>query len=268
MNPERINIKDLTIEEPKNKSELIFDPEKEIKPEYWDKYLKWFDRMRKDTQKDNTSFRRHLAILKVLNHGVDLSEAERAIVRDIKLTPNRDDLFYAIRGFEQAKILGENIDFPDSIARKVADEINSLIDEKNSGYSAEDIRALVEAGKGELIEERTKSLLREFLPKKTEAMAILNIALALKFLESEPALTSSHQQIIRNRLDSDEQKMMSEKLADINLGAQRYFDIAAELKLLSAEEISFGENGIEIKMPKKNESMESGASAMPEKRNF
>jgi len=266
MNPERINIKDLTIEEPEGES-VIFDPEKEIKPEYWEKYLKWFDRMRKDTQKDNTSFRRHLAALKILGRGVDLSEAEKNIVRGIKLTPNRDDLFYAIRGFEQAKILGENIEFPDSIARKAADEINSLIDEKNSGYSAEDIRILVEAGKGELIEERTKDLLREFLPKKTEARGIINIALALKFLGSEPALNSSHRKIIRERLDSDEQNIMSKKIADINLGAQRYFDIAAELKLLSAEEINFGEHGIEIKMPEQR-ALESETPIIPEQRSF
>ena len=157
-NPERINIKNLTIEEPEQKREVSFDFDKEIKPEYWKKYLDWFDELRIEKYRDNFAFMKNLTILKILGREMNLSKEEENIVRAVPLPPKSDSSDYELRRFELVKVLGGNPALPDKIARKVSDQINYSINERNIRIYIGDIRSLALEGKRDLISERTKDL--------------------------------------------------------------------------------------------------------------
>ena len=96
----------------------------------------------------------------------------------------------------------------------------------------------------------------------------IDIALALKLLGIEPVLNDGSWQIIKNRLETVAEKLMSKERHESSFGIPHYFNMASKMKMLAAEDIKITDKGIEIKMPENKEPLQSETLSMPEVRNF
>jgi len=273
MNPERINIKDLTIEEPEKEAEVFFDPEKDITEEDWDTILDFFKsrhynpveadeleilgkgnevsppnhfyyEKREELLKSNetTSERNHflpqlLKNIAIKNHGINLSDQEKKEFKRIvkKLAESEFWIGYAEK-LAWANIVG----------------IKEPLDEKNLANILNSMKVQDE----------------EWVKARNEEAGIhdwLKTAAHLKILGHSVPISKEQWQKFKAILDIDRADFPTNRK---DTGIMYFLMDASNMKILSADEIEIPkQGGLELLMHKK-ETILSESKTIPEKRNF
>lgn len=285
-NPERINIKDLTIEEPEKLADLPFDPEKDIFAEDWEDMKSGF-----------------LKNMREAEHGVNrLHHLNRAI--ELKtLFPERSDEL--------------------NLGPEIQKELEQLYDvESRAEYTSEALEKLKVLFPGKFKEIISKKgdpdwnefkweKMKEYLEEHRTGTSfswhdIAGLAVTLKMIHperiSELNLNDEFVEKIKKSMsmDMEENDMYSflsdasnfrilfpERVGELNLDnkfwtkAKKEFrslirdkkyhhpsTFAMNMKILAAEDLKFTDRGMEVVMPEQKESLQEDASSIPEVRNF
>jgi len=294
-NPERLNIKDLTIEEPESQERLAFDPEKDLTEEDWENMKDELEICRGEGEENNEwfNFAKQASVMKLLDSNVDLgidsktwqamndkldeyqeqgAKLAQGIISGENLQPWKDFSLMAMN----LKIIDPSFNFK---KYGVLDDLNwegmerELADCRASGdyneFSDQSVamKILDPKSKIEINEEDWKELQRDLNyweetgTKESDKnfFGFSRVAANMKILDPTSIhVDEKNWEKMRNYLDR-ERRIYQNRHA---LSNQALF-----MKILAAKRVEATEKGLEIAMQEK-EGLESEASIMPEKRNF
>jgi len=269
MNPERINIKDLTIEEPESQDGLPFDPERDITAENWKLLENNLEKCREN--KDWGNFACYGMEMKILNPSFDLKVDDTTWQEIHDYYKKHRDIYFSSYHLVMAmKVLNPSfsIDHNDLWWKAVKSDLQFQKNDKhgfdNFCFRAMAVKILdpsfdveVNQKDWEKMEKRVKEI------EEIGGESRIDVAAAMKILDSNTELNISEkawgqmQQTLKKFL---EREVVSPSYTG---GFSR---IAMELKLIAAQKVRVTDKGLEITMPQKLGEHED--YQLPEKRNF
>lgn len=248
-NPDRLNIKDLTIESPEKETELSFNPEKDIDPEQWERINKYYN----DFSYNPTSHTVLIGMIRdlwILGHMQTFSDVEVDGISGMVDTYSAEDR-------ATLALFGHKQELTDYVVHSIVNDYNTA--DIHRGKKARDIILM---GRADLIPRAMEQLtenLKEIRAKHPEASSLLlDTAVAIKLLGGDPVLTPGEWQAMKDGVNND-------------INNERYSDAledAAELTILSADKVVIPENGGLELVKNKKEVFKTGTPEMPEQRNF
>ena len=274
---ERINIKDLTLEEPEKKRGLPFDPERDITEEDW-------EGMKNDTKKDRAEHMWYFFAKKVMSMNILLPEKMEEL--DLK----NEETWQGMRDYLK-KLLKEGSSSDHLVSYATAMKI--IFPERFSEFYVG----------GEVWEGMKNRLNREREAANWWAFAILALEMKILFpdrsseflddtaregmekllkkMRSEKIWYNYFQQAMQAKVlfpdrasdlypDKTAWKEIKEHLmrARTDSRGETFLEIAMHMKLLAAEEIKITDQGLEIIMPKENPEFKEETPPMPQTRKF
>lgn len=273
-NPERVNIKDLTIEEPEKSQELTFDPEKEITKEDWKMMKKELDK-----ERELGNWARFLSVvrcMKILNPNYDFiidKDTREGIYKELESYRKKSEWVIVTEMAMNMKMLDPTVtlnldEFTQERMQKDAfkehnkvwtDYIDQLMalkvfDQKlevhlgTEGLEKMDLNLNV---------SKAKEQWEEFA-ELAAAEKVINMSLNV---EVSPTEWQNMKNILENYREKHREKGEFYEKAFTNM--------ASWMKILAAEKVEVTNDGLEITMPKKVKSEpKSEPLPFPEKRNF
>jgi len=265
-NPDRINIHELTVEEPEKQQELAFDPERDITEEDW-KIMKEQLKRYKETG-DWSSFYREAAAMKVLNPGKINIEVDKSSWENITNQPEtifKEPLISSVRSLKNlnpAVSLG-SLGIDGDFLNQEEKELREYISNHNWLYihsRASAFRVVEPNLKLDLTDqdwEYAKRYLDKYKEQKDWA-SFLSIASDLKIIDFKVDLG----------LTQDCWRGMTDVLSLIKKSGSYLFFASCLmfLKILAAEKVEVTEKGLEITMRKSK--LIQGTSPLPETKKF
>lgn len=248
-NPDKINIHDLTIEEPEKQTEVPFDPERDIMAEDWERIYKkiksdiwvytsikildpqFVDKKIIQKQEDSANktlerkewgsfltYARHLKIIKPgakININDEMRRGVEAILKDQKIAKNWWDFAWTAMSIK-------------------------LIDPKFK------------------VDPEDWEKLENYLSTRSNQADYVRQAMKMRIINQDwnPNWSTNTWNEIKKELESRR----------VRNDAGEFAEMAAAMKIMAAEEVKSTEKGLEINMKKK--SIETEVSQMPEQRNF
>ena len=300
-NPENINIHDLTIEEPEEKQEAVFDPERDITKEDWQKMKEKLERLRDSGHW--SLFAKTAAEMKTLDPSLDIPLDEKTwegIEDDLRDT--REDVFekkepdmapywgFFIRAM-RIKTLDPSRDiYPELNKIELKESKKELKELGRSGTAiafgrlAIPIKALgakVDISQYEAPWHRMLEELNYYRKSKIGygsqdfiQQDFIELATYMKILHPEKV----HELMIGED-EWEKMKTLLEKIRTVKENNQglppprkearmTFSELAMAMKILAAEEVKITESGLKITMPEKKEDLENKILPLPERRDF
>jgi len=275
-NPERLNIKDLTIEEPESREGLPFDPEKEITEEDWGEIKEELERGRDNA--DLYEFVKQAAEMKILDPEVEIRASDEEKIRMYE----KIDEWWKQYGdglgvFSRASFL--KILYPEvnlGLPKAPWESIKKLLENSRGNSPSNFLSAAVtiklcDPNFNIDIDQETKELIEEKLKseKETDIFRFANTAKNLKIIDSDInlGLDVKTWENLKNELDI----IRRDDYYDHHKNPYKwrsFCELAVDMKILATEKVEVTDKGLEITMPGENKLIESEASIMPKKRNF
>ena len=285
-NPNRINIHELTIEEPEKKSELRFDPERDITEEDWRNMRQLLEEYRKDDERKSHGsgqevmyFSGQAMYMKILNPTVVLNLDETAwqvMRQDLernRIQPDRYGVFPGhglsdwglfARQAREMKILDPEIDL--NLNENAWQGMRQLLDSRRTDKKWGDFSSLAADIKildptlGLNLNPDTLRGVRDQLEIYREAdnwWIFSWQAMHMKILDPRIDLN----------LDETAWQGMRESLKNFRGDWSSFSKQAMLMKILAAEEVKVTDKGLEIKM-RKDKPLTSGVPPLPETKQF
>lgn len=274
MNPERINIKDLIIEEPEEKSEPYFDVEKDVTAEDW-------RMMRKELYKEQKlgNWARFLSVvkyMKILNPNYNISigyDIKEGIREELEIHKQRSEWAAITEMAMDMKMLDPTFSLNldeftlERMQKDAFKEHNKLwTDYVDQLVALKVFDQKLEVHLGtEGLEKMDLSLNVAKAKEKWEEFAELAAAEKVLNLSLNVEVGQIEWQNMKNILESYREKHKEKG----EYYEKAFAMLASRMKILAAQEVKVRENGLEIKMPeKKAPTMETEGQSIPEIRNF
>lgn len=257
-NPDKINIYELTIEEPEKESGAPFNAERDITQEQWEKINEYFGNYRPESM-NKKIFTRMARDLSILNHmpmfsGSDLDTIESA-TRDLYSPEDRA---------MSAILLGHKQD----VSYPVSEIMRVDYDQLNAGQRGRMAKDIIIMGRPDIIPSVSRQMhedlkeIRENIFKhyfSPELTYLRETVVAIKLLGEDPKLSSEEWRLLKEQL----QKFLSDGVYDVALSS------AADLAILAADEVKIPEGGGLELISKKHPKLEkSEMPQIPEQRSF
>jgi len=274
-NPDKINIHELTIEEPEQQSELPFDSEKEITPEDWDRINEFIKEHVENDDWQNSLSR--AVSCKIIDPGHETGLKELAEKEFSKAKrPNMDALswwvdfknsFYKGRGDIGlcAEIIDHAMELRLDITNMLDDRLLSKMEEDLNRQRANNYLGYMPVyaslarkvslfcrflGKSFVLPDEDWKKFDEYLQRYKEGEAwgqYASVAESVKLMDSKRDL----------HLDEVAWRGMkhhfNEKKNSDEIG--QAFDVAEAMTILAAEKVEVTDQGLKLTMPKKKESL-------------
>ena len=265
-NPNRINIHELTIEEPEKPSELPFDPERDITEEDWEKMSNWLEDFR-GQYRDWDVFSRYAMEMKILGQTKNLNLDQTAWqgmkdrLENLREIPRWGDFFSLATGM---KILDQrqNLNLDQAAWQGMQNEIkgwNDIWKRQHLSLRAMDIKILYPAKELGLNQANWQTM-RDGLEeaRNNNWRDFSHQAAAIKVLDpkADLGLDEAVWQDMRDELEACRK----------NGGWGFFCSLVMDMKILAADEVKVTENGLEITMRKPK--LTSGVPPMPETKKF
>jgi len=262
-NPDRINIHELTVEEPEKQEGLPFDPERDITEKGWN-YLK----SEFESQHDgNLWFFSYTASqLKILDP-----------LFDLRITPEIWESFgdslnairhHTVKNWDnfsataaRMKIIDndKNLNINQNDWRSMQQKLDKLRKQRLWGafaVHAASMKILDPRIDFKVDEETRRDMIKEIKNETTFASIFAEHAAAMKILG------------IAFEVDKFFWRMMQEELKEEQAQGKSFSKLAVDMKILVAEEVEVTDKGLEITMPKPKEDLKQGIQHLPEVKQF
>jgi len=271
-NPERINIKDLTLEEPPKKRELPFDVERDITEEDWDKLCRFLEEISVDDPARRSSFA-YVAMNTKLLYPNKPAEYFEGLAEKIKSSAeqNRPDSYQnfsliaaALKVLSPEKFSEFHIDNNDWQGMKEVLESYKNGDHwDNFAWHAMKMKIIFPNKTSELfLDENAWFHMEEtlFRHRNNNDRALFAMEMRLLFPEK----------VLDFRIDKQMWDEMGKALTQSRI-ENEYYDfstLAVTMKLLAAEEIKITDQGLEVIMQKEKSEFKEETPPMPQTRKF
>lgn len=259
-NPDRVNIHELTIEEPEQQAELPFDVERDITEKDWQKITEELENNRYRTW----FFAKQAMAVKVLNPNYDLKldqndwkrlEDELENCKESKEKNKKFDIINLVMCMKALDPSRKN-----DMDSKSWDKIDNLLkhDKKHKNWWSflhlASAARIVDQNRDLGIDEATLLEL-----KKERVNDFGSTAMCLRILDPEHFLNP----------DTAEWEDMKKKLSECRKKQNRndFIDQAMSMAILAAEEVKVTDKGLEVKM-RKDGSLGGGTPPLPETKKF
>lgn len=287
MNPERLNIKDLTIEDPEKKvetSSVVFNPERDVTEDEWDEM--------------KTEFLKNIENSKYITNRLD--SLTDAVWMKILFPERSDELNLTENLWDDLKSIYDS-EFRSEYTSDTLMKMKILFPEKFNEFkpdlASQFDKMKWESMKEELAKYKKESLEDEFSPTSnfSELARKMKIAFPEKVQELglDDEIANQMKRYINDNKDrwynfltnaANFKILFPERTNELNLddkfwkNAKKVYKtgcqglnpsfFAESLKVLAAEKIDITDNGLEFTMPTKAESIQSANPEIPEQRNF
>jgi len=261
-NPERLNINDLTIEEPEEKGELPFNPETYITKEDWESMMEQMEESRDDL----FSFVGKAAAIKILNPEVNIkiTDKEREDIKELLEVWKKRNWYGFFQFAMSCRILDPKMDIPTSgYHNEIRQAFQEKLKNQMSHYIGMAARAKVvepaRVGRTST-EEMWPEVMKYFETHRKDIQHFTEKATEIKILKPEENLDLTEEvwDKMLNKLDSLRGEDMTQ-----------FSQYAMDLKILAAQEVKVPEGGgLEVKMRREQEASEPEIPLIPEKKSF